>query len=61
MSYVNVQIAKGASKNQKAELIKGITDSLVRVLGEIPERALIVIEEIEDQDWGCSTMNRPGN
>lgn len=52
MPYVNVQITKGATKEQKAQLIKDITDSLVRVLRKKPEHTHIVIQEIADEDWG---------
>jgi 4-oxalocrotonate tautomerase len=54
--YVNVQITKGAPRQQKAEIIKDITDSLVRVLGKQPEHIHIVIQEIADEDWGYSGM-----
>lgn len=52
MPYVNVQITKGAKRDQKAQLVHDITDSLVRVLGKKPEHIHIVIQEIEDTDWG---------
>ncbi|MGP1253510.1 MAG: tautomerase family protein [Kiloniellales bacterium] len=52
MPYVNVQITKGASRNQKAELVRDVTDSLVRVLGKKPEHIHVVIQEIEEADWG---------
>jgi 4-oxalocrotonate tautomerase len=56
MPYVNVQITKGATRQQKAEIVKDITDSLVRVLGKKPEHTHIVIQEIADEDWGYSGM-----
>lgn len=52
MPYVNVQITKGASRDQKAELVRDVTDSLVRVLGKKPEHIHVVIQEIEEADWG---------
>ena len=52
MPYVNVQITKGASKEQKAQLIKEITQSLVTILNKKPEHTHIVIQEIADEDWG---------
>jgi len=56
MPYVNVQITKGASRMQKAQLVKDITDSLVRVLGKQPEHTHIVIQEIAEEDWGFSGL-----
>ena len=56
MPYVNVQITKGASRQQKAEIIKDVTESLVRVLGKKPEHIHVVIQEIADEDWGFEGM-----
>ncbi len=56
MPYVNVQITRGATREQKAELVRDVTDSLVRVLGKKPEHIHIVIQEIEEEDWGFSGM-----
>jgi len=56
MPYVNVQITKGASRTQKAQLVRDITDSLVRVLGKKPEHTHVVIQEIADDDWGFAGL-----
>ncbi|MEM8778870.1 MAG: 4-oxalocrotonate tautomerase family protein [Cyanobacteria bacterium P01_G01_bin.49] len=56
MPYVNVQITKGATKEQKAKLVKDITDSLVNTLDKKPEHIHIVIQEIEEQNWGFSGL-----
>lgn len=56
MPYANIQITKGATREQKSELVKDITDSLVRVLGKKPEHIHIVIQEIEEEDWGYAGM-----
>lgn len=37
MPYINVQITKGTTKEQKSQLVKDITNSLVNVLGKKPE------------------------
>lgn len=52
MPYVNIQITKGAKRAQKAEMVRDVTESLVRVLGKKPEHIHIVIQEIEEADWG---------
>lgn len=53
MPFVNIKITKdGATKSQKAELVKGVTDLLVRVLGKNPKTTHVVIEEIELDNWG---------
>lgn len=54
MPYVNIQILKGATREQKAQLVKEVTDSLVRILDKKPEHTHIVIQEIAEEDWGFS-------
>jgi 4-oxalocrotonate tautomerase len=54
MPYVNIQITKGATRDQKAQLVKEITDSIVHILGKEPEHTHIVIQEIEEENWGYS-------
>ncbi|SES00833.1 4-oxalocrotonate tautomerase family protein [Pseudomonas sp. NFPP19] len=54
MPYINLQITKGATRQQKAQLVKEFTESLVRVLGKKPEHTHIVIQEIDGSDWGVA-------
>jgi 4-oxalocrotonate tautomerase len=56
MPYVNVQITKGATRAQKAQLVQEITASLTRVLGKRPEHTHVVIQEIAEEDWGYAGM-----
>ena len=56
MPYVNIQITTGATRAQKAELVKDVTESLVRVLGKKPEHIHIVIQEIDEENWGYSGL-----
>ena len=56
MPYVNIQITTGATREQKAALVKDVTDSLVRVLGKKPEHIHVVIQEIEEADWGYAGL-----
>lgn len=53
MPYVNIKITKtGATAAQKAELIKGATELLQRVLNKNPETTVVVIDEVETDNWG---------
>jgi 4-oxalocrotonate tautomerase len=52
MPYVNIQITAGATREQKSHLVRDVTDSLVRELGKKPEHIHIVIQEIQEDDWG---------
>ncbi|HIK14280.1 MAG TPA: 4-oxalocrotonate tautomerase family protein [Leptolyngbyaceae cyanobacterium M33_DOE_097] len=56
MPYVNIQITQGATREQKAQLVKEVTDSLVRILGKKPEHIHIVIQEIAEENWGFSGL-----
>lgn len=52
MPYINVQITKGATREQKEAIVREFTNTLVRVLGKDPQHTHIVIQEIDDQNWG---------
>ena len=53
MPYVNIKITKeGATKEQKAELIAGVTNLLKDVLGKNPATTVVVIEEVDTDNWG---------
>ncbi len=53
MPYVNIKITReGATAEQKAELIKRATQMLVDVLGKNPATTVVVIDEVETDNWG---------
>lgn len=52
MPYINLQITKGATREQKAQIVKEFTETLVTVLGKKPEHTHIVIQEIDEENWG---------
>ena len=54
MPYVEVNITTGASAEQKAELIEGMTELMVRVLGKNPASTQIMIKEVDPDSWGIS-------
>jgi len=54
--YINLQITTGASREQKERVVREFTDTLVRVLGKKPEHTHIVIQEIEDENWGFAGL-----
>lgn len=56
MPYINLQITAGASREQKAEIVRDFTATLQRVLGKKPEHTHIVIQEIEEADWGFAGL-----
>lgn len=56
MPYINIQITKGATRAQKAQLVKEMTNTLARVLNKRPEHTHIVIQEVEEENWGFSGL-----
>jgi 4-oxalocrotonate tautomerase len=53
MPYVNIKVTReGVTAEQKAELIKGVTDLLASVLSKNPATTVVVIEEVETDNWG---------
>ena len=53
MPYVNIKTTReGATTEQKAALIKGATQLLMDVLGKNPATTVVVIEEVETDNWG---------
>lgn len=53
MPYVNIRITReGASPEQKAELIGGVTELLQRVLGKNPATTVVTIDEVDTDNWG---------
>ena len=53
MPYVNIKITReGATPEQKAKLIEGVTRLLQFVLGKNPATTLVVIEEVDTDNWG---------
>ncbi len=52
MPYVNVRLLEGPTKEQKAQIVKEFTDTLVRVLGKNPQNTHIVIDEVARENWG---------
>jgi len=55
MPYVNIKVTKdGVTPVQKAELIKGTTELLANVLGKNPATTVVVIDEIDTDNWGIA-------
>ncbi len=53
MPYVNIKITEeGVTAEQKAELIRGVTDLLVNVLNKNPQTTVVVIDEVPTDNWG---------
>lgn len=58
MPYVNIKITRegGTTASQKAELIQRVTDALAKVLGKSPATTIVVIDEVEMDNWGIGGL-----
>ncbi|OPG69643.1 4-oxalocrotonate tautomerase [Pseudomonas ogarae] len=57
MPFVNVRITRDSvTREQKAQVISEITETLQRVLGKDPHLTHIVIEEVDTDNWGYAGM-----
>ena len=53
MPYVNIKITdENVSQDQKAALISGVTDLLQNVLNKNPATTVVVIDEVNTDNWG---------
>ncbi|GKW12511.1 2-hydroxymuconate tautomerase family protein [Pectobacterium punjabense] len=53
MPYVNIKITnEGVTAEQKRQLIEGVTQLLVDVLDKNPKTTVVVIDEVETDNWG---------
>jgi 4-oxalocrotonate tautomerase len=57
MPYVNIKVTReGVTADQKAKLISGVTDLLVRVLDKSPATTFVVIDEVALENWGVGGL-----
>ena len=61
MPYVNIKVTgeggpygTGPSKEEKARLVKGVSDLLYEVLNKDPSVTFVVIDEVPLDNWGMS-------
>jgi 4-oxalocrotonate tautomerase len=53
MPFINIKITReGATAEQKAKLIEGATNLLRDVLGKNPQTTVVLIEEVDTDNWG---------
>jgi len=53
MPCVNIKITRdGATAEQKQTLIAGVTKLLRDTLGKNPQTTVVIIEEVETDNWG---------
>lgn len=64
MPYVNIKVtregttpgSKGVTAEQKAELMKGVSELLLKVLNKPLDATFVVINEVDMEDWGVGGL-----
>ena len=64
MPYVNIKVtregttpgSKAVTREQKAELIKGVSELLLKVLNKPLDATFVVINEVDMEDWGVGGL-----
>ncbi|MBY3081055.1 4-oxalocrotonate tautomerase [Rhizobium leguminosarum bv. viciae] len=67
MPYVNIKVtregtaprATSITPEQKAALIKGVSDLLFDILGKPHDSTFVVLDEIEMENWGVGGLPVP--
>ncbi|OLL31072.1 tautomerase [Burkholderia sp. SRS-W-2-2016] len=60
MPYVNIKITdEGVTREQKKQLIAGVTEVLQKTLGKNPKTTTVVIDEINVDNWGMGGLPVP--
>ena len=53
MPFVKIELTReGVTREQKQQLIKGVTDLITHVLNKDPQLTHISIQEVEPDNWG---------
>lgn len=55
MPLINIRLARRdtpATAQQKADLIAGVTEVMHKVLAKRPESVVVIIDEIDPENWG---------
>ena len=57
MPFVNIKTTRtNLTRETKAQIVAEFSETLVRVLGKKPENIHIVIDVVDDENWGHSGM-----
>jgi len=55
MPFVNIKITRdGVTPEKKAEVIRRVAQVMVDVLGKNPATTMVLIEEVETDNWGVA-------
>ena len=54
MPFVNIKVSNEGvpTREQKAEIIEGVTELLTRILNKKSSTVVVIIEEVDMDNWG---------
>jgi 4-oxalocrotonate tautomerase len=52
MPVVQVHLKSGRTVEQKREIVRRMTNTLVEVCGSVEDRVHVIINEVEEESWG---------
>ncbi len=57
MPYINIKVTRErVTAEEKAALIDGATQLLVNVLGKDPSTTVVIVDEVEIDNWGIGGL-----
>lgn len=57
MPYVNIKVTReGVTREQKKQIIHGVTTLLSEVLNKDPATTFVVLEQVALEDWGIGGL-----
>ena len=52
MPFIQISLIEGRSKEEKAALIKEVSEAAMRTVGATPDNTRVVIYEVTADEWG---------
>ena len=52
MPFIQISLIEGRTPEQKAALIKEVSEAAMRTVGSTPDNTRVVIYEVTTDDWG---------
>lgn len=57
MPYVNIKVTReGVTREQKKQIIRGVTTLLSEVLNKDPATTFVILEQVDLGDWGIGGL-----
>ncbi len=54
MPIIRVEMFTGRSRAEKRGLVHELTETFVRVVGGKPEAVIVILKDVDKEDWGTA-------